>query len=137
MLNSKIIVLSYVIYDLQNIINNVPYLKYLYINHGITYFKTNFISSELYYVRKEKRNIITSSPYEYDIFINKFNYSPIYIYKAGIPRYDSYKTVELDESEEDCILATFTYRMYNNSMYDNSLYKKNLEKLLNSESLIF
>ena len=135
-LNSKIIVQSYVIYDFQNIINNVPYLKYLYINHGITYFKSKFISSELLYVKEEKRNIITSSPYEYNIFINKFKYSQNYIYKAGIARYDYYKEVEKDESEDDCILVTFTYRMYNSSIYENSLYKKNLEKLLNSESLI-
>ena len=135
-LNSKIIVQSYVIYDFQNIINNVPYLKYLYINHGITYFKTNFISSELHYVKKEKRNIITSSPYEYNIFINKFKYSPSYIYKAGIARYDQYEAIKIDDSEEDCILVSFTYRMYNSSVYENSLYKKNLEKLLNSRKLI-
>ena len=136
LLKLKIIVLSYVLYDLQNIINNVPYLKLLYINHGITYFKANFISSELFYVKKEKRNIITSSPYEYNIFINKFNYSPSYIYKAGIPRYDIYNSIESDKSENDCILVTFTYRMYNNSQYENSLYKKNIEKLLNEKSLI-
>lgn len=136
LLNSKIIVQSYVIYEFQNIINNVPYLKYLYINHGITYFKTNFISSELYYLKKEKRNIITSSPYEYDIFINKFNYSSSYIYKAGIARYDTYKTIKINESEEKCILITFTYRMYNSTIYEKSLYKKNLEKLLNNKSLI-
>ena len=132
-LNSKILVQSYVIYDFQYIINKVSYLKYFYINHGITYFKSNFISSEFRYVNEEKRNIITSSPYEYDILLNKFNYSPSYIYKAGIARYDLYKTIK---SEEDCILVSFTYRMYNNVYYQNSLYKKNLKKLLNNDSLI-
>ena len=132
-LNSEIIVQSYVIYDFQYIINKVSYLKYFYINHGITYFKSNFISSEFHYVKEEKRNIITSSPYEYDILLNKFNYSPSYIYKAGIARYDLYKTIK---SEEDCILVSFTYRMYNNVYYQNSLYKKNLMKLLNNDSLI-
>ena len=68
--------------------------------------------------------------------MNKFKYSPSYIYRAGIARYDAYKTLEIDESEEDCILITFTYRMYNSSIYENSLYKKNLEKLLNKKSLI-
>ncbi len=135
-LNSKIIVQSYVIYDFQYIINKVSYLKYFYINHGITYFKSNFISSEFRYVKEEKRNIITSSPYEYDILLNKFNYSPTYIYKAGIARYDIYKTIEINRTEEDCILVTFTYRMYNNTYYQNSLYKKNLQKLLNNDSLI-
>ena len=87
-------------------------------------------------MKEEKRNIITSSPYEYNIFINKFKYSPIYIYKAGIARYDQYEKIKIDDSEEDCILVSFTYRMYNSSVYENSLYKKNLEKLLNSRQLV-
>ena len=135
-LNSKILVQSYLLYDFQYIINNVPYLKYFYINHGITYFKSNFISPEFRYVKEEKRNIITSSPYEYNILLNKFNYSPSYIYKAGIARYDAYKTLEINKSENDCILITFTYRMYNKSIFENSSYKRNLEKLLNEKSLI-
>ena len=135
-LNSKIIVQSYVIYDFQYIINKVSYLKYFYINHGITYFKSNFISSEFRYVKEEKRNIITSSPYEYNIMLNKFNYSPSYIYKAGIARYDLYKANDINRTEEDCILVTFTYRMYNKTYYQNSLYRKNLNKLLNNDSLI-
>jgi len=135
-LNSKIIVHSYVIYDFQYIINKVSYLRYFYINHGITYFKSNFISPEFRYVKEEKRNIITSSPYEYNIMINKFNYSPNYIYKAGIARYDLYKTIDINKTEEDCILVTFTYRMYNNTYYKNSLYRKNLIKFLNNDSLI-
>lgn len=135
-LNSKIIVQSYVILDFQNIVNNVTYLKYLYLNHGITYFKNNFIASELMYLKEDKRNIITSSPYEYNIFINKFNYSSNYIYKAGIARYEKYETIEVDKTEKDCILATFTYRAYNNTLYEHSLYKINLEKLLNKPTLI-
>ena len=135
-LNSQIIVQSYVIYDFQHIINMVSYLKYFYINHGITYFKSNFIYPELKYVNEEKRYIITSSPYEYDIFLNKFNYSSSYIYKAGIARYDLYKTMKINRTEEECILVTFTYRMYNDTHYQNSLYKKNLEELLNNNSLI-
>ena len=135
-LNSKIIIQSYVILDFQNIVNNVTYLKYLYLNHGITYFKNNFIASELVYLKEDKRNIITSSPYEYNIFINKFNYSSKYIYKAGIARYEKYETIEVNETDNKCILVSFTYRAYNNTLYEHSLYKINLEKLLNKPSLI-
>ena len=136
LLNSKIIIQSYVLLDFQYIINNVTYLKYLYINHGITYFKNNFVAPELIYLNEDKRNIITSSPYEYNIFVNKFNYSNKYIYKAGIARYDTYKTIQLDKSEKDCILISFTYRSYNSLYYEKSLYKKNIIKLLNQNSLI-
>ena len=136
LLNSKIIVQSYVFVDFQIIINSVSYLKYLYINHGITYFKNNFVSSEFMYLNENKRNIITSSPYEYNIFINKFNYSDKYIYPAGLARYDKYKTLKIDKNEKDCILISFTYRTFNNSYYEKSLYKKNINELLNDDSLI-
>lgn len=135
-LNSKIIVQSYVFVDFHFIVNNITYLKYLYINHGITYFKNNFISSEFMYLNENKRNIITSSPYEYNIFINKFNYSDKYIYKAGLARYDKYKTMKIDDNEKKCILISFTYRTFNSSYYEKSLYKKNINKLLNDVSLI-
>ena len=136
LLNSIIIVQSYVLHDFHFIINNIPYLKYLYINHGITYFKSNFISSEFSYLNENKRNIITSSPYEYNIFINKFNYSDKYIYQAGLARYDKYKDMKIDDKENDCILISFTYRTFNNSYYEKSLYKENIYKLLNDDSLI-
>jgi CDP-glycerol glycerophosphotransferase (TagB/SpsB family) len=134
--NSKIIVQSYVIRPFQKITSKVSYLKYLYINHGITYFKSIIMIPELLYVRKEKRNIITSSPYEYNIFVNKFKYSPSYIYKAGIPRYDIYRTLKINKFERDCILVSFTQRKYNKSFFEKSIYKKNLERFLNNKSLI-
>lgn len=136
LLNSKIIVQSYVFVDFHFIVNNITYLKYLYINHGITYFKHNFISSEFVYLNENKRNIITSSPYEHSIFINKFNYSDKYIYPAGLARYDKYKTLKIEQNEKDCILVSFTYRTFNSSFYKKSLYKKNINKLLNDDSLI-
>lgn len=136
LLNSKIIIQSYVYLDFHYIVNNVTYLKYFYINHGITYFKSNFISPELINLNEDKRNIITSSPYEYNIFINKFNYSDKYIYQAGIARYDKYETMIINDKEKDCILLTFTYRSYNSSYYEKSLYKRNIIKLLNDDTLI-
>lgn len=135
-LNAKIIIQSYVLLDFHYIVNNVTYLKYIYINHGITYFKNHFVSSELNYLNEDKRNIITSSPYEYNIYINNFNYSDKYIYKAGLARYEMYRSIKKGNKEKNCILASFTYRSYNNSYYEKSLYKSNLMKLLNDNSLI-
>jgi len=135
-LNSRIIIQSYVFLDFHYIINNITYLKYLYINHGITYFKNDFIASELIYLNEDKRNIITSSPYEYNIFIKKFNYSDKYIYQAGIARYDKYKEMKINSNEKKCILVSFTYRSYNSSYFEISLYKKNIIRLLNDYSLV-
>ena len=116
----------------------MPFIKYLYINHGITYFKSdfNFVPTELSRIKTNKRNIITSSPYEYSILINKFNYSNEYIYKAGLARYDNYYNQKKNNSCKKCILAFFTYRHFNKTIFKNSLYKRNIENLINDKSLM-
>ena len=136
MLHTKILVQSYIHLDFQKIVNNVPYLKYLKINHGVRFFKTNLGLFEFSNLNINKRNIISTSPYEYELFIKYFNYSENYIYKAGLPRYDRFQNIKKKKSERNCILMTFTYRSYNNTIYVNSLYKKNIERLLNDNSLI-
>ena len=134
-LNSKIIVSSYE-NDFYKILNKVSYLKFLYINHGITYFKSDFVTPELKNIQINKRNIICSSPFEYSILLNKFNYSNNYIFKAGLARYDMYNKPKRNRKRKKCILAFFTYRKYNNNIFKNSSYKTNIFNLLNDKQLI-
>jgi CDP-glycerol glycerophosphotransferase (TagB/SpsB family) len=136
LLDSKIIVNSFIYMDLQKVVSRVNYLKYLFITHAIGYFKTKVISVQFDNLRKDKRNIIISSPFEYEKYKNKLKYSDSYMHKAGLPRYDRLNSVQRNISENKCILISFTYRKYNNDVYKKSLYKKNLETFLNDTSLI-
>jgi len=136
LLNSKIIVNSYVYYDIQKIVNKVNYLKYLFITHAIGYFKTKIISPQLDTLKESKRNIIISSPFEYEFYKHKLKYKDEYMHKAGLPRYDRLNLIKRNKSENKCILISFTYRKYSNTIYNKSLYKKNLESLLNNTSLM-
>ena len=134
LLDSKIMVHSYILPDFINLVNNVNYLKYLKINHGIRYFKNrNF--NELRILNKGKRNTIISSPYEYYIYRNKFKFLDKEIFKAGLPRYDRFQSIKKNKAEKDCILIFFTYRSYNQSYYDKSLMKKNVKTLLEDNIL--
>ena len=135
-LNSKIIINSYVNREIQRLISNVSFLKYLYLTHAVGYFKKRIIAIELHNVIINKRNIIVSSPYEYKFYKKYLNYSENYMHKAGLPRYDRFKEIKKNHSEKQCILITFTYRRYSNIIYEKSLFKKNLEKLLNDKTLI-
>lgn len=101
-----------------------------YINPNFDCFKLQNGNSVLWLL------IITSSPYEYNIFINNFNYSDKYIYKAGLAKYEIYNSIKKQIKENDCILVSFTYRSYNNIYYEKSMYKYNLMQLLNNDSLI-
>lgn len=136
LLDSKIIVNSFIYMDLQKVVSRVNYLKYLFITHAIGYFKTKVISVQFDNLRKDKRNIIISSPFEYEKYKNKLKYSDSYMHKAGLPRYDRLNSVQRNISENKCILISLTYRKYNNDVYKKSLYKKNLETFLNDTSLI-
>ena len=135
-LNSKIIINSYIFIEFQLIINEVDFLKYLYLTHAVGYFKKLGIKYEFKYLKKNKRNIIATSPKEYEIYKYNLNYSESYIHKAGLPRYDRFQYFKKNISEKDCILISFTYRSYNNKIYEQSLLKINLEKLLNDTSLM-
>ena len=136
LLNSKILVNSYIDLNMQKIISKVKYLKYLFLTHAIGYFKTRIISEQFIYLNEDKRNIIISSPYEYDFYKNKLKYKDKYMHKAGLLRYDKLNLAQKNISENKCILISFTYRKYSNIIYNKSLYKKNLEILLNNTSLI-
>jgi hypothetical protein len=58
LLNSKILVNSYIDLNIQKIVSKVNYLKYLFITHAIGYFKTKIISEQFIYLNEDKRNII-------------------------------------------------------------------------------
>jgi len=136
LLNAKILIQSYTSFTFQDIVSNVPYLKYLHLSHGIRYFKKIIDSYDFKHLIVEKRNLITTSPFEYESLINITHHSKNYIYKAGLPKYDRFKNIKKNKSENDCILISFTYRKYNNKIYEKSLLKKNLQSLLNNSKLI-
>ena len=131
-LNSKILIQSYSLFNFHEIVSNVSYLKYLNLNHGIRYFKKKIESYDFDHLIRDKRNLILTSPFEYDLLIKQFNHSEKYLHKAGMPKYDRFNNIKKNESEKDCILVSFTYRKYDNSIYNQSLLKKNLKSLLNN-----
>lgn len=46
LLNSKIIINSFIYKDIHRIVSKVKFLKFLYITHAIGYFKKKIISTE-------------------------------------------------------------------------------------------
>lgn len=136
LLNSKIIINSFIYKDIHRIVSKVKFLKFLYITHAIGYFKKKIISTEFSQLTINKRNIIISSPCEYKLYKTMNKYNDSYMHKAGLPRYDRLISIKTNDSEKKCILISFTYRKYDNNIYNNSLLKKNLENLLSDKSLI-
>ena len=111
-------------------------MKFLNINHGIRYFKRYIDQYDCTNIRLNKAHLLTTSPYEYNLLVKCFDGFEKYLHKAGLSKFDRFKNLKKNESENDCILLSFTYRKYNNEIYKKSLLKKNLERLLNNKSLI-
>ena len=136
LVNSKLIVSSYITL-IHQIIDQVSYLKLLYLTHAINYFKYRSIIIEGKHLDNDiRKNVILSSPFENFVYQKLNIYKNKSFYIAGIPRYDRFQYTKKNESEKDCILVSFTYREYNNTIYEKGLFKPNIEKLINDESLI-
>ena len=134
--DTKIIVNAYSIPLMQYIAAYVSYIKYLKINHGIKYFKVLYAKTEFIKELSNKKNVICSSPYEYELYIKDLKYNSKLIHNASLARYERFQYIKKNTKEKKCILVTFTYRTYNKFIFKKSLYKKNLETLLNNNDLI-
>ena len=136
LLDSLIIVQSYVYHEFQIINDKVHYIKYLKINHGIRFFKAEILSNmEFIGNNKTKIHTIVSSPYEYNLTQRLYGLPDKNIHKAGLARYDRFKKIINNHKEKECILISFSYREYNYSIFE-SYTKKNVLSLLNDEILI-
>ena len=134
--DAKIIVNAYSIPLMQYIPAYVSYIKYLKINHGIKHFKVLYAKTEFIKELGNKKNVICSSPLEYELYIKELKYNPKLIHNASLARYERFQYIKKDKKEKKCILASFTYRSYNKFVFKKSKYKENLEKLLNNNDLI-
>ena len=133
---TKIIVQSFASHIIQYYISRIKHIKFLYLTHAVNYFKTNTIIIELEKIVKKKQNIILTSPYEYNLYKKINLYEEKAMHPAGLPRYDRLVNSKKNESENDCILISFTFRNYNNSVFEKSYYKERLEELLSDEDLL-
>ena len=134
--NAKIIVNAYSIPFLQLIASKVSYIKYLKINHGIKHFKVIYAKTEFINELGDKKNVICSSPFEYELLTKNFNYNANRIHNASLVRYERFEFRKINETEKKCILVSFSYRSFNKHIFEKSEYKKNLLKFLNNNELI-
>lgn len=84
--DSKIIITSYNMDLLQIIPSYVPYIEFLKINHGVRYFKLYSAKIEIRKSLRNKANVISSSPFEYEL-LKKLNFKIDKIHNASLVRY--------------------------------------------------
>ncbi len=107
----------------------------IFSQHGITYFKQEFITPCMYGAKKLDK-VIVSNNYEYEIFKTKAGYLEKNIIKLGLFRWDSLKPVQ---SDSKIIFVYFTFRHYlvkHNNIFETN-YFKNIFSLLSNQKLLY
>ena len=115
--------------------NIIPFKNYKHIDDLFQYLLNAKIIIQSYALYEFQ--IILTSPYEYNLYDKMKLYNEKSMHIAGLPRYENlFEQTKLFHKNENCILATFTYRSYNNSIYIKSLLRKNLVSLFKDETLL-
>ncbi len=110
--------------------HSLDYLKYIFIQHGQTFFKESVLNSG-YLFEKKFPYILASSDIESAIF-KKYGWKDKNILKAGLPRWDLLKNNNLSNNEKS-IFIMFTWRITNPKRFAHSLYLKRLSSLLGNK----
>ena len=134
-LNSKIIVHSFIPSFLRAILRKFKYIKHLFIVHGVYYFKEYMI--KYYYLHREEKKILVKSQYEYEVF-SKYGWNDSHLCKGGLPRMENINKIKINNNNtQKCILFMFTWRrtFYGTHLFEKSFHKKKLIQLLTNINL--
>lgn len=103
--------------------------------HGITYFKPDYISSNIYGFNRFDY-VTVSNDMEKEIFLTLGNFPESRIIKNGLFRWDKIEDLS-EKSKEKSIFIFFTKRGYINKIknVESCEYTKQIKKLLNNEKL--
>jgi CDP-glycerol glycerophosphotransferase (TagB/SpsB family) len=126
-------------YSIDNIFYNIEYINYIFLGHGVSFFKKYLYNDYLSYKRFDKIVIPPSK-----IFINiaeQYGWKSKDIIKIGLPRWDNYNMEKKDFFSEKInknktIFMMFTWRKCINGKPLSKFYFNNIYDLLNNSELV-
>lgn len=97
---------------LQDFLYKNRYIDYIFMQHGVVYYKNHIIFDKDYISSKKYNKLLVSSEREKDIFLNNSEWDSANILEVGLPRWDLLKKNNLEKN----IFIMFTWR---NSFREN------------------
>ena len=124
--------LSKIFYD---VFYSSPYITTIFTQHGITFFKQDYIKGDVYGQKKLNKTTV-SNDLEYEIFRKKGKYRKSNIIKLGLFRWDKVHDTSA-EKETKSVFVYFTYRHYLHGVKDimKTKYFKNIFALLQNKKI--
>ena len=139
-LKLKVVIVVNEFFSIDNIFYNIEYITYIFLGHGVSYFKQYLYKD---YLSPTKYDKIIIPPSEIIISIaKKYGWEDKNIIKICLPRWDNYKMQEnnfsstnLDLNKNYSIFLMFTWRIIKAGKKISKLYLNNTFNLLNNIKL--
>ena len=127
-------------YSIDNLFYNIEYITYIFLGHGVSYFKQYLYNN---YLSNKRFDKIVIPPSEVIISIaKKYGWKDTNIIKLGLPRWDyynitgyNYYNFVLELNNNNCIFLMFTWRKVKKGKEISNFYLNNTFNLLNNEKL--
>ena len=123
-------------YDgIDNIFDNIEYITYIFISHGVQYIKS-FLYNDYYSFKNYNKVLLPPSKTFIDLAVNA-GWKIENIIKQGLPRWDNYfiKDNKNNNTKERAIFLMFTWRIVKFGKNMSDLYYNNLFKIFNDISI--
>ena len=121
---------------MDNLFYNIEYITYIFLGHGVSYFKQYLYENYLSY---NKFDLIVIPPAEKIISIaKKYGWKDENIIKICLPRWDNYNILKKDFStinKKLSIFLMFTWRLFKIGKTLSDFYLNNTFNLLNNKQL--
>ena len=117
-------------FGFHNIVKNTSHMTSIFMQHGVTFFKPDFIMPNVY-GKNIFDKVLVSNDMEKQLFIKRGNFKTQDIIKNGLMRWDGIHNSALEQSEK-FILIFFTTRRYLSQIQNlkDSQYVRNICDIL-------
>ena len=129
----KIVLSSFDYLAIDNIFYNIDYITYIFLGHGVHYFK-HFLYSSYHGCQKYNRILVPPSNILVSIAKN-YGWKDENIIKLGLPKWDKYHLYENENSKNKSIFLMFTWRKMKTGKNLSEYYLNNTYNLLTNKYL--
>jgi len=130
----KVVLSAFDYISIDNIFYNIDYITYIFLGHGVHYFK-HFLYGNYHGCQKYNKILVPPS-YRLVSIAKNYGWKDENIIKLGLPKWDKYHLYENEKSLNKSIFLMFTWRKMKKGKNISDYYINNTFNLLTNKYLI-